>query len=334
MLLITNVDQYMGFAITSHLAQYKELRPQLRVLCQSKSRCHGFSNAGIDVREVDYSHPNQLSLALRGVDHIVLAIGNENKRVEHAKHICTVAAQSGITSIICISHVGAASQLHPSLQDFHQIEQQVMQSTCQYTILRLDFVQQYFHLWSNYVEKHRQMILPMTQDTEICPVDITDVCKVIEGLLVDPVSHTYKQLNDKHDGQVYTLTGPEMLNGQRIVELLTLSTGYEHFKFCHGRLMDLGYYMSGLGKDVWFDARLKQEMSQIYHDTYEHNSYRDKAYANPTDKQIQTYLDYFDWVQQTSGSICVPHTTMLINSSCESIQKFFKENANSFKPRV
>jgi hypothetical protein len=52
------------------------------------------------------------------------------------------------------------------------------------------------------------------------------------------------------------------------------------------------------------------------------------------DKQIQTYLDYFDWVQQTSGSICVPHTTMLVNSSCESIQKFFKENANSFKPRV
>lgn len=136
MLLITNVDQYMGYAITSHLAQYKELRPQLRVLCSSKSRCHGFSNAGIDVREVDYSHPNQLSLALRGVDHIVLAIGNENKRVEHAKHICTVAAQSGVTSIICISHVGAVSQHHPSLQDFHQIEQQVMQSTCQYTILR------------------------------------------------------------------------------------------------------------------------------------------------------------------------------------------------------
>lgn len=132
------------------------------------------------------------------------------------------------------------------------------------------------------MEKHRQMILPMTQDTEICPVDITDVCKVVEGLLIDPVSHTYKQLNDKHDGQVYTLTGPEMLNGQRIVELLTLSTGYEHFKFCHGRLMDLGYYMSGLNKDVWFDARLKQEMSQIYHDTYEHSSYRDKAYANPT----------------------------------------------------
>lgn len=52
------------------------------------------------------------------------------------------------------------------------------------------------------------------------------------------------------------------------------------------------------------------------------------------DKQIQTYLDYFDWVQQSGGSVCVPHTTMLTNLPCESLQTFFERNANSFKPRV
>lgn len=145
-------------------------------------------------------------------------------------------------------------------------------------------MQQYFHLWSNYAEKNRKIILPLTEDTEICPVDITDVCKVIETLLLDSIKSLKPSIDDKHDGQVYSLTGPESISGKRMVELLANATGYQQFKYCHGRPMDLRYYMSGLGKDVWFDARLKREMSQIYHDTFETVGYKDKAYCIPTGK--------------------------------------------------
>lgn len=136
MLLITGADQYMGYAIASHMAKFEQLRSQIRVLCQNKTRCHGFAKAGIDVRQVDYNHPNDLSLALRGVDHIILAIGNEVDRVENAKHICTVAAHSGVANILCVSSIGAVSRIHPALKDYSLIEEQVMHSQCQYTILR------------------------------------------------------------------------------------------------------------------------------------------------------------------------------------------------------
>ncbi|CAO3652742.1 unnamed protein product [Mucor hiemalis] len=334
MLLITGADQYIGYAIASHMAQFEHLRSQIRVLCQSKTRCHGFSTAGIDVRQVDYNHPNDLSLALRGVDHIVLAIGSEGDRVENAKHICTVAAHSGVSSIICVSSIGAVSRIHPALQDYGIIEEQVMHSTCQYTILRLDFLQQYFHLWSSYAEKQRKLLLPVNEDTEICPVDIADVCKVLESLLLCEEKKLRSTLEDEHDGQVYSLTGPEALNGKQIVKQLADATGYEQFKFYRGRPMDLGYYLRDLGKDVWFDARLKQEMSQIYHDKFENEDYKKKAYNVPTDKQVQSFLDFFDWVQRTSGSVCVPHTTMLTHEPSKVIKSFFEENANSFKPRV
>lgn len=154
-------------------------------------------------------------------------------------------------------------------------------------------MQQYFHLWSNYAEKHRQMLLPLTENTEICPVNIADVCKVIESLLLleqddkknKKVLKTH--LDDQHDGQVYTLTGPEAISGKRLVELLTSATGYQQFKYCHGRPMDVGYYLSGLSKDVWFDARLKQEMAKIYRETFETaEGYKDKAYAIPTGKVV------------------------------------------------
>lgn len=144
-------------------------------------------------------------------------------------------------------------------------------------------MQQYLHLWSNYAEKNRKIILPLTEDTEFCPVDITDVCKVIECLLLDDLQTLKPVIDDQHDGQVYSLTG-DSVSGKRMVELLASATGYQQFKYCHGRPMDLVYYMSGLGKDVWFDARLKREMSQIYHDTFETSGYTEKAYCIPTGK--------------------------------------------------
>lgn len=51
-------------------------------------------------------------------------------------------------------------------------------------------------------------------------------------------------------------------------------------------------------------------------------------------KQIQTILDYFDWVQKTSSSVCVPHASMITNLSRKPLRLFFEENANMFKPRV
>lgn len=305
MLLVIGADQYIGYSILSHLAQYKKLRPLLRATCHNKQRCLGFIYHDIDIQEVDYNHPHQLSVALRGVDQIILVVGNEANRVDNAKHICHAAAQSGVTSIVCVSHVGSVSMSHPSLQEYNLIEQEVINSACQYTIvryvkkkktsmqhawkitllfIRIDFVQQYFHLWSTYAEKYRQFVLPVSDNTKICPVDITDVCNVIELLCLKNGNHLCKTLDDEHDGQVYLLTGPEAVSGKRINEYLIEATGYQKFKFSQIRPMDLSYYLSGLGKDVWFDARMKREMSQIYHDEYDTFDYRTKAFCNPTGK--------------------------------------------------
>jgi hypothetical protein len=136
MILITGADQFLGYSIAAHFAQFEHLRPKIRLLCQNTLRCHGFMKAGIDVRQVDYCHPHHISLSLRGVDHVVLAIGNEKDRVMYAKRICSIAYKSAVQSIVCISHVGAVSTIHQSLQEYTQIEEEVMNSNCNWTILR------------------------------------------------------------------------------------------------------------------------------------------------------------------------------------------------------
>ncbi|KAI9281649.1 hypothetical protein BY458DRAFT_499277 [Sporodiniella umbellata] len=334
MLLITGADQWMGYAVTAHLAQFKNLQSQIRVLCESKSKCHGFAKAGIDVHQVDYMHSNQMAMAFRGVDHVVLAIGNEESRAKYARHICSVASRSGVKSIICLSNIGAVSRAHASLQEYHEIEQEVMVSSCAYTILRLDFLQQYFHLWASDSEKSKRLMLPITDNVELCPIDIGDVCRVIEALILDSNHNLVNNLNQNHDGQVYTLSGPEAINGKQMATLLATSTGYPNLKFQQTRPMDVSYYLENMGMDIWFDARLKQEMSKIYQDSYTNEEYRYRVYGAPTVKHVQTMLDYFDWVQKTSSSICVPHATMITNAPGRTIESFFTENANTFKPRV
>ncbi|KAI7849757.1 hypothetical protein BDC45DRAFT_488909 [Circinella umbellata] len=336
MLLVTSADHYIGHCVTSHLARYSHVRPQLRVLCENTTTCLNFANKGIDVRQVDYMHPNDLSMAFQGVDHMILAIGNESNRVAYCEHLCQVASRSGVKSIICISHAGAVSTDHEMLAHYSLIEDEVITSACQWTILRPDWIHQNFHLWSTYVEKHRHLPLPIPENAEICPLDITDLCRVVENLILttDNKKNIQSALMDDHVGQVYTLTGPQAVNGKNLVHLLGKSTGYEKFEYRFVRPMDTGYYLSDLPKDIWFDARVKHEKSQIYSDTLEGYEYRTRLLRAPTATQIKTYLEYFDWVHNEAGSLCVSHISAITALPPRSIRKFFQENANSFKPRV
>ncbi|CAO3651461.1 hypothetical protein BJ944DRAFT_271058 [Cunninghamella echinulata] len=341
MLLITEADQYLGYSIASHLARYTFLRNKIRLLCKNKKACINFEKKGMDVRMVDYTHPHHLSLAMRGVDYMILAVGHDNNRVQISKHLCQMAVQSGVKSIILLSHVGAVSHLHESLKQYAEIEEAVINTDCQWTILRPDWIHQNFHLWASFVEKNRYLPLPISEEVEFCPIDITDICKVIEHLIVnhhhentDGQKEFKQQLEDYHVGQIYTLTGSQIVQPKSLVQMLSQATGYTKLEYKWTRPMDLAYYLQDLKRDIWFDARLKQENAQIYRDEFDAFDYRSKAYSAPTATQIQTFLDYFDWIQNTSSSICVSHAPMITSLPCRPLRKFFQENANTFKPRV
>lgn len=137
MILITSADQYIGHCIASHLASHRCLRQRLRLACRDKNLCLGFSKKNMDVQQIDYYHPNDLSKAMRGIDHVILAVGNEDDRVAIAENICKVADRSGVKSILCVSQVGATATEYPHLQHFASIEDHVVNTThCDWVILR------------------------------------------------------------------------------------------------------------------------------------------------------------------------------------------------------
>ncbi|EPB85378.1 hypothetical protein HMPREF1544_07838 [Mucor circinelloides 1006PhL] len=342
MLLITCADDYLGYCITSHLSQSAALRPDMRVLCQETNASlpwlRNFAKRGIDVLSVNYEHPNDLSNAMRNVDQVILIMSNHPNRVEHSRHVYNVASKSGVKSIIFLSHQGAQSEQHSALYDYglvenHLVSMQQQQQDMSWVILRLEFIQQYFHLWSHQVEVTGNMTLPLNSDTELCPIDITDVCAVISAFVVQQDGTFTACLNEYHAGQVYTLTGPEAVNGKSLVSMMSDATTYKLHRYLMVRPMDTVYYLTDLRRNIWFDERLKKERSAVYMDQEEFG-YRTKALCLPNDIQIQTFLDYFDWTNKTLGSVQVDHVEVITKEKPRALQAYFCENSISFKPRV
>jgi hypothetical protein len=200
----------------------------------------------------------------------------------------------------------------------------------------------------------------MDAATEFCPIDIQDVCECVSALVLDETAtEILEALDDQHVGQVYTLTGAQMLDGKQLMQSLIDATHYSAFRYTHIRPMDLQYYLQFLQNDILFDARLKKDRSRIIGDDFTSHAYRLTITKAPSrsgkkkmllsgtfflgnqltlhcsfvDLQIQDFLDYFDWVARTSSSIDVPHVRLLTGKPPRSLEAFFLENANAFKPR-
>lgn len=297
MLLIPFADDYLGYCITSHLSQIKPLRSEIRVLYSTKTPwIQNFESKGIEARAiVDYAHPHQLSQAMRNVDQLILTLGSHSERVLQCQKICKVALKSGVKSIVFLSHQGAQSESHSLLYDYglienfliqQQEEQEQEEEKMSWTIVRLDWIQQYFHLWAFQVDQTRIMALPLSSDTEICPIDITDVCLAVEKLVLDSDQKLLLRLGEDHVGQVYTCTGPESLTSKGMMQMMSNATSYQSFKYLMVRAMDTEFYLNNLGRDVWFDARIKSEKNQAYHDLLETSSYRTKILVVPNGKSF------------------------------------------------
>ncbi|KAI8374881.1 hypothetical protein BD560DRAFT_488950 [Blakeslea trispora] len=351
MLLITSADEYLGHCLTSHISRFQSLRKQIRILVHRADKANlptsilNFSKKDIDVLAVDYTHPNDLSIAFRNIEQMVLIVSGHRDRVQHCQHLCQTAIRSGVRSIVLLSHIGAHSEQHTALHDYGRIEEYLVQQqqtakqpSFQWTIIRLDWVQQYFHLWACQVESKRVIELPLAQDVRLCPVDISDVCHVVTSLLTQQQGEiaVFADLNDQHSSQLYTLTGINSVNGKDLVQILIDATKCNKIAYKQARYMDTSFYLKNLGHNIWFDERLKQEKSRIFFDALDHTcSYRQNIVILPNSVHIQTFLDYFDWVSKTSGSFPIDDIRYLMaDKEPYPIEKYFKENSIAFKPRV
>lgn len=171
---------------------------------------------GIDCCELDFSLPETLEKSMQGVSKLYLILPLHEKMVEWASATIEAAKNAKVEYIVRQSGLGAGEENYSlgSLQN--QIDQMVINSNVNYSILRPNsFMQNYSVFYAQIIRQVSAIMLP-NGDSSISLIDARDVAMCAAALLGRP---------ERHSGKIYDLTGPHALTNQEIAASISEVTG-------------------------------------------------------------------------------------------------------------
>lgn len=217
-LLIVGASGVLGSAAANH---FREKGFNITVFIRNKNKAADLEKAGMKVIIGDLTDPESIINCCKNVDVVVTAahglLGrgkNKSKNVDEAGHKLLIdeAKKSGVKHFIYTS-VHNVSANHPV--DFfrtkHLIEQYLMSSGVNYTILRLPAFMEwhaYNLLGKNIVEKGKTTILG-TGNNPTNFIAVKDIVAALDKII----------LNENYYRQSIPLAGPQNMSRNQVAEL-------------------------------------------------------------------------------------------------------------------
>ncbi len=163
--------------------------------------------------QIDYNKPETLAAALKGVDKLFLVTPETLNAPELVSNLVTEAKKAGIRYIVRLSAMGESSIA--SVRLHLEGEKIIEESGIPFTILRPNTFMQFFVNFYGPTIKNNNAFYGSVEDANVSFIDIRDIAAIVVKTLTD---------NDKHNGKVYTITGPEALSHYQVAEILSNAT--------------------------------------------------------------------------------------------------------------
>ena len=163
--------------------------------------------------QIDYNKPETLAAALKGVDKLFLVTPETLNAPELVSNLVTEAKKAGIRYIVRLSVMGESSIA--SVRLHLEGEKIIKESGIPFTILRPNTFMQFFVNFYGPTIKNNNAFYGSVEDANVSFIDIRDIAAIVVKTLTD---------NDKHNGKVYTITGPEALSHYQVAEILSNAT--------------------------------------------------------------------------------------------------------------
>ncbi|MFI7002848.1 NAD(P)H-binding protein [Nocardia sp. NPDC050175] len=197
MILVTGATGTVGRALIDQLRTAGE-----RVRATSRQPADAQLPADVEVVRADLGDPSQMAAAMRGVDRVFL-LSTGPAIPEHDAIVARAAADAGVERLVKLSsgRTGDDTATDP-IPTWHRAgEQSVRTSGVPWTIVRpLGFMSNALH-WAGTIRVRGAVYAPYGQG-RIAVIDPRDIAAVAAVALTA----------DGHDGQVYTLSGPQALS--------------------------------------------------------------------------------------------------------------------------
>ncbi|MFI6040488.1 NAD(P)H-binding protein [Nocardia sp. NPDC051321] len=210
MILVTGATGTIGRALIDQLRTAGE-----HVRATSRHPADAHLPADVEVVRADLGDPADMAAAMAGVDRVFL-LSTGPAIPEHDAVVARAAAEAGVTRLVKLSsgRTGDDTATDP-IPTWHRAgERSVRASGVPWTIVRpLGFMSNALH-WAGTIRAYGAVHAPFGQG-RMAVIDPRDIAAVAAVALTA----------DGHDGQVYTLSGPQALSPREQTAILAEALG-------------------------------------------------------------------------------------------------------------
>ena len=214
MILVTGAGGTVGSEVVKQL---RANGAKLRAAHHSQKKVEAARAEGLDTVMIDYTQPETLASALDGVDKLFLLSGGAPDQTEREINAVEAAKAAGVKHIVKLSVWGAEGEAFSFAKVHRPVEKAVEASGVAWTHLRPNGFMQNLQNYMIGTIKSQGAIYSSTGDAKISHVDVRDVAAVAVKVLTE----------SGHEGQAYSLSGPEGLTYEQVAEHLTAASGRE-----------------------------------------------------------------------------------------------------------
>ncbi|KDQ64266.1 hypothetical protein JAAARDRAFT_52240 [Jaapia argillacea MUCL 33604] len=166
------------------------------------------------------------SLKKSGADTIFVIPPAHKDKVKLAKEMIMATREAGVKNAVLLSSAAcdlAEVDVQPRLREFVDIEALFMESKGLDTtdaghspcIIRAGFYAENLLLYDKDVKKNSKLRLPIGETHKFAPVALGDIAQIAAHVLT---GEGPQGLDDRHRGQLITMTGPMMTSGTELAE--------------------------------------------------------------------------------------------------------------------
>ena len=213
-LLVTGATGNVGSRVVQEL---QERGVPVRAFVRDHGKAQTMPGDGVELAVGDFGDPESVRRSMEGVEGVFLACSNQPRQVEYETRVIDAAREAGVRRIVKLSALGAEIGAPVAFWDWHaRIEEHLQSSGIPSVVLRPGFSMANLLASAEAVQYTGKLFVP-AGEAGISMVHPQDVAAVASVALI----------GDGHEGETYTLTGPEAITFEGVAGHLSEAVGRE-----------------------------------------------------------------------------------------------------------
>lgn len=217
MIAVTGATGQLGRLVIESLLDRNVAPSELVAVVRNPDKAKDIAERGIEIRRADYTQPEALSAALKGIDKLLLISSSEiGSRLEHHRNVLDAAKEAGIERLVYTSLAFADSSPLSLAEEHKDTEALIREGGFRYTILRNGWYTENYTVSLAQNVEHGAMV-GSARDGRVSMAPRKDYAEAAAVVLT----------TDGHEGAVYELGGDKAYTMSELAQEISRAAGKE-----------------------------------------------------------------------------------------------------------